>query len=165
MHLPNPIIGPTNRPGRVATQQRAPSGILRTPPISTITNALVDGRRLKIDNARSKLDAELALGLDAGSKKRASDFGSRSGTLSHAVRVLMKEGGGPPLFLRSTRSMTTGARLTPPIITFRQSTIRPSRDQNRTNRLMFPRAMVAEMAVWIECPERHAPGRNFPIPK
>ena len=57
-------------------------------PLSKITNA-VDGRDLKIDNTRVKLNAELTLDLGTTSKKRTSDFQNSPETFVHAVRVLM----------------------------------------------------------------------------
>ena len=57
-------------------------------PLSKITNA-IDGRDLKIDNTRVRLNAELTLDLGATAKKRASDFNHNAETFLHAVRVLM----------------------------------------------------------------------------
>ena len=57
-------------------------------PLSKVSNA-IDGRDLKIDNTRVKLNADLTLDLGTTSKKRPSDFNQSPETFIHAVRVLM----------------------------------------------------------------------------
>ena len=119
-------------------------------PLSKITNA-IDGRYLKIDNTRARLNAEPSRRIAATSKKRASDFGSSSETFIHAVRVLMTGYAMVPSKdpLGNTWCSFNAAQQ-------HISTVeaRP-RASSESNHQMFHRVMGAEMSVrseWARVP-------------